>query len=85
VNLNELRASGKATLTVDELVPLLGVSRGVLYSAAKESIATGEGLPVVAMGRRLLIPVGRLLQWLGEETVETAPLHLVPSPQGKGA
>jgi excisionase family DNA binding protein len=59
VNLDELRQ--RPTLTVEEAGRLLGISRGVAYHAARD----GE-LPVLRFGRRLLVPVPRLLAMLGE-------------------
>jgi excisionase family DNA binding protein len=41
----------KATLTVDEAAVILGVSRNSAYQAAR----TGE-LPVIKIGKRLLVP-----------------------------
>ena len=49
-----------ATLTVPQAGRLLGVSRGAAYRA----VETGE-LPTIRIGRRLLVPVGRLLTILG--------------------
>jgi excisionase family DNA binding protein len=51
----------RATLTVPEAAELLGVSRSVGYEAAR----TGD-LPVIRLGRRLLVPRARLLALLGE-------------------
>ena len=41
----------RQTLTVEEAAKLLGVSRGSAY----EAVRSGE-LPVVRLGRRLLVP-----------------------------
>lgn len=49
-----------ATITVPQAGQVLGISRGGAYRAA----ATGE-LPVLAIGRRLLVPVAALLALLG--------------------
>jgi excisionase family DNA binding protein len=49
------------TVSVPEAAELLGVSRGVAYEAAR----SGQ-LPVVRIGRRLLVPRARLLELLGE-------------------
>jgi excisionase family DNA binding protein len=51
----------RRTLTVPEAAELLGISRGVAYEAAR----SGE-LPVIKLGRRLLVPRARLLELLGE-------------------
>lgn len=52
-----------ATVTVTEAAELLGISRNTAYEEAK----TGElaGVPVIRVGRRLLIPRARLLDVLG--------------------
>lgn len=51
-----------ATITVEQLSEFLGVSRAVAYEAAR----TGE-LPTLRLGRRVLVPVPRLLALLGVE------------------
>ena len=48
------------TLTVEEAGRLLGVSRGLAYEAARR----GE-IPTIRLGRRLLVPRGRLLELVG--------------------
>lgn len=52
-----------ATFTIPEAAELIGVSRNTAYEEAK----TGElaGVPVIRVGRRLLIPRARLLDVLG--------------------
>lgn len=52
----------RATLTVEQAAEVLGVSRGLAY----EAVRNGE-LPVVKLGRRLLIPRARLMALLGED------------------
>lgn len=56
-----------ATLTIPEAAELIGVSRNTAYEEAK----SGElaGVPVIRVGRRLLIPRARLLDVLGLATV----------------
>jgi excisionase family DNA binding protein len=53
-----------ATLTVPEAARLLGIGRNLAYEIAARD---GEiaGVPVVRVGRRLLIPLARLLEVLG--------------------
>jgi excisionase family DNA binding protein len=53
-----------ATLTVPEAARLLGVGRNLAYEIAARD---GEiaGVPVIRVGRRLLIPLARLLEVLG--------------------
>ena len=48
------------TISVEEAGELLGISRRSAYRAA----STGE-LPVLRLGRRLLVPTARLLELLG--------------------
>jgi excisionase family DNA binding protein len=52
-----------ATFTVSEAAEVLGIGRNTAYQEAK----TGElaGVPVIRVGRRLLIPRARLLALLG--------------------
>ena len=50
----------RQTLTVEEAARVLGISRGVAYESARR----GE-LPVVRLGRRLLVPRPRLEELLG--------------------
>jgi excisionase family DNA binding protein len=49
------------TLTVEQAAELLGISRGLAY----EGVRAGD-IPSVRIGRRILIPRGRLLELLGE-------------------
>jgi excisionase family DNA binding protein len=51
----------RATITVEEAAPILGIGRASAYAAA----GTGD-LPVIRIGRRLLVPVAALRQMLGE-------------------
>lgn len=53
---------GRATITIDEVADLLSISRASAYAAARR----GDQFPVLRMGRRLLVPVPRLLAWLGD-------------------
>jgi excisionase family DNA binding protein len=48
------------TLSVDEAARLLGISRGLAYEAARRG-----DLPVIRLGRRLLVPRARLLELVG--------------------
>jgi hypothetical protein len=58
----ELAAS--ATLTIPEAAALLGIGRSLAYEIATRD---GElaGVPVIRVGRRLLVPHARLLAVLG--------------------
>ena len=51
---------GKATITIEQTARLLGLGRTAAYDAARR----GE-LPTRRLGRRLLVPVPTLLEWLG--------------------
>ena len=53
-----------ATLTVPEAAQLLGIGRNLAYEIVGRD---GEiaGVPVIRVGRRLLIPLARLLEVLG--------------------
>jgi excisionase family DNA binding protein len=52
--------AGKATITIEQTAQLLGLGRTAAYDAARR----GE-LPTRRLGRRLLVPVPALLDWLG--------------------
>ncbi len=51
---------GRVTLTVEEAASLLGLGRSAAYEAARR----GE-IPTRRLGRRVLVPVPALLNWLG--------------------
>lgn len=61
---DELR--GRLTLSVREVAPLLGVSEDVLYDEVKAGT-----VPSLTLGRRILIPVTKLLDLLGVEAVQS--------------
>jgi excisionase family DNA binding protein len=50
----------RPTCTIDQAAELLGISRESAYRAAR----SGE-LPVLHLGRRLVVPTARLAQMLG--------------------
>ena len=52
---------GRATCEVPDAGALLGLSRSSAYRAA----ARGE-IPTIRLGRRLVVPVAKLLEMLGE-------------------
>jgi excisionase family DNA binding protein len=60
----------KLTLTIEETAKLLGIGRNLAYDRVK----TGE-IPVIKIGRRLLVP-RRALEKLLEEP---RPLNLTPA------
>jgi excisionase family DNA binding protein len=51
---------GRLTVTVEEAATLLGLGRSAAYEAARR----GE-IPTRRLGRRIVVPVPLLLQWLG--------------------
>jgi len=52
----------RLTLSVEETASLLGLGRSAAYEAARR----GE-LPSRRLGRRVIVPVPALLNWLGME------------------
>jgi excisionase family DNA binding protein len=58
--LDELR--GRATCTVEEAAAVLEVGRATAYEAARQ----GQ-LPTLRLGRRVLVPVPKLLALLGAD------------------
>ena len=65
---SEGRPTVSGTMTISEAATLLGVGRTLAYEVAARD---GElaGVPVIRIGRRLLIPHARLLAVLGLENV----------------
>jgi excisionase family DNA binding protein len=57
-----LGEAGRLTLTVEEAAHLLGISRGLAYELAR----CGK-LPVVRLGRRMLIPRAALEKMLSQQ------------------
>ena len=51
----------RSTLTIEETAPIIRLSRGSTYEAAR----SGE-IPTIRIGRRLLVPVAGLRRLLGE-------------------
>lgn len=62
ITLDELKDSGRATISVEELSLILGISLG----SARKAVRNGE-IPSLRLGARWLVPVPRLLQLLGAE------------------
>ena len=52
--------STQATISVEQAAKLLGVGRSAAYEAARR----GE-FPTRKLGRRVVVPVPALLEWLG--------------------
>ena len=59
---------GRLTCTVPEAGQLLGIGRDAAYAAAER----GE-LPCLRLGRRLVVPVPRLLDLLGVTSIQSPP------------
>lgn len=57
---------GRLTVSVEEAAQLIGLGRSAAYEAARR----GQ-LPTRRLGRRLVVPVPLLLEWLGVSA--TAP------------
>jgi len=51
--------AGRITLSIAETCKAIGIGRSSIYDAIKD-----EELAVVRKGRRTLVPVGELLDWL---------------------
>lgn len=58
-------------VSVKQAAKLIGVGKNTMYAA----VAAGD-VPHVKVGRRILIPVSRLEQWLEEHTQEGQVLGL---------
>ena len=54
----------KITLSVEEVGKKLGVSRPIAYELTKR-----QGFPVLRIGRRIVIPVDGLMEWIRSNTV----------------
>jgi len=62
MNTPTLVRSEAAFCTVEEAARILGISRSLAYSEARRYLATEgrAGLPVIRIGRRLLVPLAAL-------------------------
>ncbi len=61
LTLANLKASGRATISVEEAGQLLGIGRGKAY----DCVRNGE-IPCLSLGRLKQVPVPALLRLLGE-------------------
>ena len=52
--------AGEATITIEQAAQVLGLGRTAAYDAARR----GE-FPTRRLGRRIIVPVPALLEWLG--------------------
>ena len=59
--------SNKLTFTVEETAKILGIGRNSAY----EAVARGE-IPVIRVGKRLLVPKGALEKLLSGNQTKTA-------------
>lgn len=57
--------SEKLLVSVDEAGTLLGVSRSVAYTLSRS-----EGFPTIRVGRRVLIPLEQLKEWIARQAQE---------------
>ena len=68
LTLEDLKRSGRATISVEEVGRVLGIGRGKAY----ECVRNGE-IPVLRLGsHKLLVPVPALLHMLGAEGEDAA-------------
>jgi hypothetical protein len=72
-------------LTVQEAARCLRIGRGLAYSLARRWLATEgrEGLPVIKLGRKLLVPRTMLIKLLDGELQSPAPTSPPPSTNSK--
>jgi len=61
------------TCSVEEAARLLGVGRTLGYSLAREQGRLADGVPVLRVGSRLVVPTAPLLRALGIEQPEATP------------
>lgn len=60
-NVVRMVAPPRLTYTVEEAAELLGISRSGAYEAVRAGV-----IPAERIGRRWVVPRGRLHSWLGE-------------------
>ena len=68
------------TISVEDAARLLGISRGLAY----EAVRRGE-IPVIRLGRRLLVPRLRLLELVGSPEMREAGLSASEPLAGSNA
>ena len=67
MNLSDLTASDvPATITVDQAAEILQLSRDSVYEGVKR-----DQIPSLRVGRRIVLPVPRFLEWLGAKKDST--------------
>lgn len=58
------QTSDRPFLTVEEAAAVLGISRTLAYSLARQFLTTRAGLPCVRLGsRRIVVPRAALERW----------------------
>ncbi len=62
-------------LTVDQTAQVLGISRGLAFTAVR----AGD-IPSIRIGRRILVPRDRLRQMLGVDPAEPVAANQVEGP-----
>lgn len=64
--------NSRTTITVEEAAHALGISRGSAYRSAREFLDSGGrvGIPVIQIGRRLLVPITRFEAFLSGDKAE---------------
>ncbi|MDL2225940.1 helix-turn-helix domain-containing protein [Eubacteriales bacterium OttesenSCG-928-M02] len=55
---------GRLTISVPEMAEQLGISRTKAYELARS-----QDFPVLRLGKRTLIPIDGLVQWINENTI----------------
>jgi excisionase family DNA binding protein len=74
-----MRNDSRLTISVEDAARLLGISRGLAYEAARRG-----DLPVIRLGRRLLVPRARLLELVGAPRMPEAGVPAAePDPHEK--
>jgi excisionase family DNA binding protein len=72
-------SDARLTISVEDAARLLGISRGLAYEAARRG-----DLPVIRLGRRLLVPRARLLELVGHAGMPEAGIPAAePDPSEK--
>ena len=82
INLENLCASGRATITVDDLAAVLGIGRRQAYEQCRRYVDSGgiEGWPCIrtAPGSRILVLLHPLLRLLGIDPSKAGAVAIPP-------
>lgn len=66
----ESALTARPFLTVEEAAAVLGISRTLAYSLAREFLTSRSGLPCVRIGsRRIVVPRAALERWTNADLV----------------